>query len=476
MAGLRSTRRVQFLALFLVCTAVLLFLTTSTTYSPLSGVINYIPFQGSEEFSGTVEPERRPPEPPTWERLRKWEDNLPQHNLELPFPEGNTGRFVRFSNQVKQLGWNNVLNEVLMNAHLAYISERAYVFQDYYWKEDYYSWPKSQFRSSPPVTPLNALISGPAAGGPWEPHDPAPRSVSERFFNIVCPPERRKIISTLDVKPAVWYKSGIDILNHWAQVLKDETANCVEVVGPKEWGVDDFPQVFDLWLWGSDRVLSLWEPFMKSPVSRLLDASPVVKSGVDASEYLFFPRGSRTLGGAGGAETWPRDTFSRVMALHIRRGDYKDACEMLASYNTTFYSWNLLPDFKDKFSVPRHLEYMSDEYKQAYFDRCFPEADAILEKVREARDTYVRSVASASDVVLDTMYLLTNAKGDWLESMKKRLAEDGWSTIVTSKDLELNAEQTDVNMAIDMELGRRAAIFIGNGVRVLSSAFRSMSS
>lgn len=50
--------------------------------------------------------------PPTYEKLKKWEDNLPQHNLDLPYPEGRTGRYVKFSNQIKKLGWNNVFNEL----------------------------------------------------------------------------------------------------------------------------------------------------------------------------------------------------------------------------------------------------------------------------------------------------------------------------------------------------------------------------
>lgn len=44
--------------------------------------------------------------------MYQWEDNLPQHNLDLPFPEGKTGRYVMFSNQVRRLGWNNVFNEL----------------------------------------------------------------------------------------------------------------------------------------------------------------------------------------------------------------------------------------------------------------------------------------------------------------------------------------------------------------------------
>lgn len=51
-------------------------------------------------------------QPPTYERLKKWERDLPQHNLDLPYPEGRTGRYVLFKNQIQMLGWNNQLNEV----------------------------------------------------------------------------------------------------------------------------------------------------------------------------------------------------------------------------------------------------------------------------------------------------------------------------------------------------------------------------
>jgi hypothetical protein len=53
------------------------------------------------------------PDPPAnWDRLYKWEDDLPQHDVDLPFPEGGTGRYVYFKNQIQYLGWNNMLNEM----------------------------------------------------------------------------------------------------------------------------------------------------------------------------------------------------------------------------------------------------------------------------------------------------------------------------------------------------------------------------
>jgi len=49
--------------------------------------------------------------------------------------------------------------------------------------------------------------------------------------------------------------------------------------------------------------------------------------------------------------------------------------------------------------------------------------------------------------------------------MKPFLQSSGWHTIVTTQDLELDQEQKDVGMAVDMEYARKAAVFIGNGVR-----------
>lgn len=62
--------------------------------------------------------------------------------------------------------------------------------------------------------------------------------------------------------------------------------------------------------------------------------------------------------------------------------------------------------------------------------------------------------------------MMTNAKKDWIEEFKKSLKDSnaGWRKVVTTKDLEFDFEETGVNMAIDMELARKAAVYIGNGV------------
>jgi hypothetical protein len=51
---------------------------------------------------------------------------------------------------------------------------------------------------------------------------------------------------------------------------------------------------------------------------------------------------------------------------------------------------------------------------------------------------------------LDVMYLLTNDKTVWMDGLVAELREDGWSTIRSSNDLELDQTQMDVGMAVSL--------------------------
>ncbi|KAG5636177.1 hypothetical protein H0H81_008912 [Sphagnurus paluster] len=457
-----ARHKLHFIIAFVISVIILLFVVSpAQTYQRFTRPQNQHP----EVYAETLSQPKVPP--PKYESLRKWEANLPQHNLELPTPEGKNGRYVKFSNQIVMLGWNNVLNEVgatcmelkdyhlrLMNAHLAYMSKRAYVFKDYVWKPEYYPWPKNQRYENPPRTPLGALIGGSVVGQPFDEGDDAPRSISEKWFDIVCPWKERRFIYTGDVKPRVAHKNGDETFDHWAKLLRDAPERCIEVQSS---GDDNFPQTFDLWLWGSDRILSLWDSFSKSPTSRLLTTSPIVGAAVKRNEYLFTPRGPRP--------THPvsPDPYERMLAMHIRRGDFKGACLHLATWNSTFYSWNLLPNLPDRLLFPANIVWNTTEYHDAHLERCLPDFDAIIRKARNSRDDYVNASTGGRRRTLDIMYLLTNEKGEWIEKLKAALSKDGWNTIVTTNDLELDSEGIDTGMAIDMDIARKAAVFVGNG-------------
>ncbi|PBK95702.1 hypothetical protein ARMGADRAFT_924955 [Armillaria gallica] len=394
-------------------------------------------------------------QPPNYDWLRQWEHDLPQHNLSLPAPEGKAGRYVKFSSQTQMLGWNNVLGVVLMDAHLAHESGRAYVFSDYIWEPAHYPWTKKDGYDWPPKTPLSALLAGPAAGGLWGSGDDTPRSVSSEWFDVVCPRSERRFIPTSEVKQYVGWSEGDVIFDKWASLLREAPELCIEVTTSPE---DSFPQVFDLWLWGNTRILSMWERFSSSATSRLLATSPIVKSGVDRNEYLFLPKGPRPLHPAS------HNPYERMLAMHLRRGDYEGSCRHFSKYSSTFYGWNQLEFLPDRFTVPPGEE--GPERDAVYLSRCFPTVEDVIRKVRLARGEYLQETGMA----LDVMYLLTNEKGQWLDELREALRVEGWNTIRTSRDLVWDsAEQKELSMAVDMDIARQAAVFVGNGWSSFSS-------
>lgn len=79
--------------------------------STISNKIKSKPIQPSDGTEGWKGGDLMGPGP-DYERFTLAEQALPQHNLDLPFPEGKTGRYVRFSNQMNLIGWNNVLSEL----------------------------------------------------------------------------------------------------------------------------------------------------------------------------------------------------------------------------------------------------------------------------------------------------------------------------------------------------------------------------
>ncbi|KAF9046630.1 hypothetical protein BJ165DRAFT_1182183 [Panaeolus papilionaceus] len=413
--------------------------------------------------------------PPDFTRLREWETNLPQHNTELASQEGQNGRYILFSNsRVNLLGWNNKLNELLLNSWLAYESNRSYVFHDFAWKDHHYPWPMQKFNEWKPRTPLNALMSGPSAGSPWESGDKAPRAVHESFFNRVCPVSERRIINTNDIKPTIYWEDGQVIFSTWKKLLSEAPERCIEVV-PALRDQDIWPETFDIQFWSGSRGLSLWGNFATSPVSRLLRPSSTVKSAVEVNKILFLSQKTRSQ-----FHISTETALNNVLAIHVRRGDFKEACLEHAALNSTFYSWNLLPFLPDKFTPPSPTSFGSDidrsptgsikstEAEALYLARCLPGPAAIANKVKQAKEEYTRYFlehrpGQQERRHLDVLYIMSNDNTQWIDDLTATLRKDGWSRIVTSRDLRLTSEQKEVGVAVDMDIGRRAAVFIGNG-------------
>ncbi|CAE7067863.1 unnamed protein product [Rhizoctonia solani] len=406
------------------------------------------------------------------------EAQLPQHNLSARYPEGRDGRFVRFSNQVWGLGWNNLLQERLLNTILAYESNRAPVFSPF----EAWAHPPRDDKSPTGerkvlVIPSNALLSGPAAGASWGPGDHHPRAISDKWWNIACPLPKRKVIKADDIFEQIGKQlDGTEVLNKWTSLLRDIPENCVEIIGT---------QVFDFYLIGSTRVLPLWDMFSRHPAIQQLDDSEIVKAAVaknmpklqTAAGFSWRPHISRS------------NVIAGLIAVHIRRGDYLgDAgqdnghCLHFSKWGSTFTEWNQLSQLRDRFDAPPRgdIEWgtnvsthspapispltllQTPELAEYYLRRCLPTPAQVATRLRAIR---------AENRQISHIFVATNAEERYLSELRVVLAADGWASnkIITSKDLELNWQATSVAMTVDMSILSRAEVFVGNGFSSMTS-------
>jgi len=93
-----------------------------------------------------------------------------------------------------------------------------------------------------------------------------------------------------------------------------------------------------------------------------------------------------------------------------------------------------------------------------YRKHCFPTIDQIVDKVMDVKATSVGKN-------LRRVYILTNGVSEWVTQLKEALRKAAkWENIVSSKDIELNREQKYIATAIDMMIGQKGQVFVGNGV------------
>ena len=224
------------------------------------------------------------------------------------------------------------------------------------------------------------------------------------------------------------------------------------------WPFDYCGEISDALLVSTREVLSAWPDFRNSPVSKLLRTSPLVNSAIDRNEHLFFSHLAPTYS----------NPYAGMMAIHLRRGDYEIACHKYPRWSSPFFGWNQLPELRDSFIPPPGGSYGTNtpENTALYLKRCLPTVEQILTKIKDSKLEWEENPAS-QDHKLTSLYIMTNADRKWLDNLKDRLFEEGWLTVISSNELILDAEQTTVAMSVDMDIGRRAAVFIGNGVRYL---------
>lgn len=199
----------------------------------------------------------------------------------------------------------------------------------------------------------------------------------------------------------------------------------------------------------------------KSPIITQLGWSELVELGFDNNREIISPspvfEPNHLISASTarlGIERYP--VISGLLVLHVRRGDFEHHCDHLRGYKSSWLGFCSFPEFPDKWEPPEDTE--SEEHKEYYLRHCYPDIKQIVEKVTEIRH-------SRAGKNLKNIYIMTNGPVPWVDELKHALYDTGrWKNVASSRDLTLTWEQKFVAQAIDMLVGQRAEVFIGNGV------------
>ncbi|KAJ7873572.1 hypothetical protein B0H13DRAFT_2348970 [Mycena leptocephala] len=221
--------------------------------------------------------------------------------------------------------------------------------------------------------------------------DPAPRAVSEAWFDVVCPRRERRYINTRDVRPAVNQVPGIEEGDVRPRTVRRPTR-------PHALGlflaVPHFPPLRSSPIISATVDRTVRRPtrphalglFLAVPHFPPLRSSPIISATVDRNTYLLIPRGPRPPHPA------PRNPFKRMLALHLRRGDYEGHCRGMTYIKLVFYSWNLFPHLPDRFvsepDVPGKEE--------RFLTRCWPDVAGVIKKAWRRAATTLRMPRAAT--------------------------------------------------------------------------------
>lgn len=193
--------------------------------------------------------------------------------------------------------------------------------------------------------------------------------------------------------------------------------------------------------------------------------SKLIESGLTANLPILHPI-------AGAKPTWytqvyPYTTLEGLLVLQLRRGDYVEHCYNLRNWGAQWQGFNRFPQYPDQFTTVEGAgtDSISEAANATHFARCYPEANQIAARVQELLQT---DAAKG----LKNVYIMTNGKLDFINDVKRELAAiKDWNSITSSRDLVVNREQDYVKQAIDMLIGIRSQMIIGNGVSVSVYSF-----
>ena len=221
-------------------------------------------------------------------------------------------------------------------------------------------------------------------------------------------------------------------------------------------------------VFGSSRVHDGLPVLLNNPITKLFGWSPLIEDAFMLNKHLFVL--SRNLPPPTPGLQYP--PIPGLLALHVRRGDFEAHCPTLRRWNTRFSGLNTQPG-----TIDRDLDFAKNEdgsstqrSTDAFQRACYPSTNQIVERVRQIRMT-------EEGKGLRNIFIMTNGSPEWIEELKEALMKDyRWKQISSSLEMLVTWEQKFTAQAVDMMIGQRADVFIGNGVSASPPPSLSLSS
>ncbi|KAI0640151.1 hypothetical protein C8Q77DRAFT_1153040 [Trametes polyzona] len=406
-----------------------------------------------------------PAYPPTYSEYHENELQLPQHHWDR-LHTADDQKFFFVAGHTRGLGWGNALQEHLLNAYLAYMSGRTFVFANYTWSDNGPLFSVYNGKLIPSQIPYTALLRGPTVGDPVSPTHHRLSAVNKDYYQHICP--HPTTLRRDRIHAQLIPGSALDIIDRWTSVMNNTEDPCIQSArdsGP----IFTHEDVFGV----RTSLLDLWSGFAASPIIKEFGWSRLVELAFDTNRGLFVPHASPSdplLVSSTSTNNADRYTpIPGLMAIHVRRGDYAQHCTHLAERYEDFVSVNAFPGLGDPFTVPPRLEKGRGKGKitattaELYRRRCFPSVDEIAAKVAQVR-------ATPEGGHIRKLYIMTNGDQAFIDELKTALWALGeWDAVSSSRDMVLNWEQKYVAQAVDMLVAQRAQVFIGNGFSTLTS-------
>ncbi|KAG5653431.1 hypothetical protein H0H81_000433 [Sphagnurus paluster] len=344
-------------------------------------------------------------------------------------------KYVLFK-QLQGAGFNNQAQEILLFHHLALLTGRVYAYQPIIWRP----------RGSDATVPLTAFMPGITRN-----------SISAAVFDEACSPQDTKHISLRVDHGALWDSAKQQLGGPDKCIVVDNWILNWECVSPYILPLDLLNMRSFL---ASPALHNLWPGFQKYLSHNFHWSDPIQAIAARTYQKL-------NLRGLSSVDGEP------YIALHLRRGDFESHCETLASRQTGFTTWATLPSLHLSVFPPA----LDQNNHTSVVTHCYPS----LPRIVAAIDAQVRSKPH-----LRTLHVLHDGAWDHplVYAQHYRLAAiltstahaeaAGWvggpmKRVTHSGQVPVHWGEADWAVAVDVELARRAEVFVGNGYSSLST-------